>query len=80
MIEGQGFTRPPIWTMPRRGGLIVASEREYQGKRYFDIRQWANDATVPTKQGVTMPPEAVAELADALRAYADSLVGTGEAD
>lgn len=76
---GQGFTRPPIWTRERRGGLIIAAEREYEGHRFFELRQWAENGTKPTKQGVTMPPEAVAELAQAMLDYATSIAREGGA-
>jgi len=64
-----GFTEPPVWTLERRDGVLIAGEREYKGTRFFEVRLWADEDT-PTKKGVTMPPDAVAELAEALADYA----------
>lgn len=68
-----GFTRPPIWQYPKRQGVILAGEREYKGARFFELRFWADGGSKPTKQGVTIPPEEVGDLAKALAAYAAKL-------
>lgn len=75
MSAPDGFTGPPVWTLPRRDGVLIAGEREYKGTRFFEMRLWAGDGDKPTGKGITMPPEAVAELAAALAAYAASLPG-----
>jgi hypothetical protein len=71
-MAGSGFTSPPIWQFPKRGGLILAGERSFKGETFFELRWWADGGSTPTGKGVTFPPEAVAELADALAAYAES--------
>ena len=61
--------------------------REYRGTTFLDIRTYAtNDATgkAPTHKGVTLPPEKIGELIEALleaeaRAQASGLVPTPEA-
>ena len=71
------FPGEPIWSMPKRGGLIIASEREYKGRAFIDLRHWADGGAVATKQGVTIPPEAAADLAKALSEhYARTVAGT----
>lgn len=70
-MSDNGFTSPPVWQMPKRGGLILAGEREYKGAVFFELRYWAEGGTKATKQGVTIPPDKVAELAAALNAYAE---------
>lgn len=69
-----GFTSPPVWELSRYDGKLIAGEREFHGKRFFELRIWAGEhGDTPTKKGVTLPPENVRELADALQAYADRL-------
>jgi len=64
------FPGKPIWSIPKRGGLIIASEREYKGRAFIDLRHWADGGAVATKQGVTIPPGAAGDLAKALTEYA----------
>lgn len=71
-MSHNGFTSPPVWEFPRRNGLILAGEREYKGATFFELRYWAAGGTKPTKQGVTIPPDKVAELAVALSEYAET--------
>ena len=63
------FVVGPIWTLEKRGGVVLAGEREYKGSRFFELRQWAGDGTVPTKHGVTIPPDEVEALARAMLDY-----------
>ena len=71
-MERNGFTSPPIWQFAKRGGLILAGERSFKGETFFELRWWAEGGTIPTGKGVTFPPDAVPELAEALAAYAES--------
>jgi|GEM_PF-2649429 len=64
------FPGQPIWSMPKRGGLIIVSIREYKGCDFLDLRHWADGGAVATKQGVTIPPGAAGDLAKALAEYA----------
>lgn len=67
-----GFTDKPVWELSRADGRLIAGEREFHGKRFFELRLWAGErGDTPTRKGVTLPPEYVRELADALLAYAD---------
>ena len=76
-----GFTRPPVWELAKRDGLLIAGEREFKGARFFELRLWASDGAKPTAKGVTMPVEAVAALARALTVYAATLpVGGPDSD
>ena len=68
-MEGSGFTSPPVWQYPKRGGLVLAGERSFKGETFFELRWWADGGTTPTGKGVTIPPDAVPALADALAAY-----------
>lgn len=53
----------------REGERVRIGINEYQGKEYIDIRVfYENDAGEwsPTKKGITLPPEKLDELKDAL--------------
>lgn len=71
-MSNRGFTSPPIWQFAKRGGLILAGERNFKGEPFFELRWWADGGTIPTGKGVTIPPDAIAALAEALTAYAES--------
>jgi hypothetical protein len=71
-MMGEGFTPAPIWQTRKRGGFILAGEREYKGAVFFELRYWAEGGDKPTKQGVTFSPDEVGSLAEALAAYAKS--------
>lgn len=71
-MQGSGFTSPPVWQFAKRGGLILAGERSFKGETFFELRWWADGGTIPTGKGVTLPPDAVPELAEALAAYVAS--------
>ena len=65
-----GFTRPPVWEHPKRDGWLVAGEREFKGAHFFELRLWTGaHGDKATRKGVTMPLEAVPDLARALAAY-----------
>ncbi|WP_301750366.1 transcriptional coactivator p15/PC4 family protein [uncultured Erythrobacter sp.] len=72
VMEGSGFTSPPVWQYPKRGGLVLAGERSFKGEMFFELRWWADGGTIPTGKGVTIPPDAVPALAEALAAYVAS--------
>ena len=66
-----GYSRKPVWELHKRDGRLLAGEREFRGSTFFEIRLWAgSDEVKATPKGVTMPPGAVAGLAEALRRYA----------
>lgn len=65
-----GFTRPPVWEHSKRDGRLVAGEREFKGAQFFELRIWSGEyGDKATHKGVTMPLDAVPELARALTAY-----------
>lgn len=66
------FPGQPLWSFPKRGGLVIASERAFKGVTFVDLRWWADAGKVPTGKGVSFPPEMAGELASALQAYADT--------
>jgi hypothetical protein len=69
-MSAAGFVDGPIWTHAKRGGdLILAGVREFEGRRFMDVRLWANDGATPTRKGATIPLDAVASLARALTSY-----------
>lgn len=68
-----GFTDSPVWELARFDGRLIAGEREFRGKRFFELRLWAGEhGDKPTQKGVTLPLEHVRALADALLSYADA--------
>lgn len=69
-----GFTSEPVWELQRADGLLLAGEREFRGKRFFELRLWAGESCdTPTKKGVTFPPDQVRALATALIRYCDEM-------
>ena len=77
MTGPDGFTALPVWTLDKRTTRLIAGERAYKGRVFFEVREWAGDGTIPTGKGVTMPPGAVESLARALLAYAEALALNG---
>ena len=71
-MSDNGFTSPPVWQFPKRGGFVMAGERSFKGETFFELRWWADGGTIPTGKGVTIPPGEVAALAKALTAYVAS--------
>lgn len=71
-MADNGFTAPPVWQYPKRGGLVLAGERSFKGETFFELRWWADGGTIPTGKGITIPPDEVAALAKALFTYAES--------
>ena len=56
---------------------FVVSETEYKGNKYVDVRVFYKDADgslKPTRKGVSLRPEKVVELRDALSAFVDDSV------
>jgi hypothetical protein len=56
---------------------IVVSETEYKGNKYVDVRVFYKDtdgSLKPTRKGVSLRPEKVAELVAALSAFVDDSV------
>ena len=56
---------------------IVVSETEYKGNKYVDVRVFYKDtdgSLKPTRKGVSLRPEKVAELRDALSVFVDDSV------
>ena len=69
-----GFTRAPVWEHSKRDGRLVAGEREFKGAQFFELRIWTGEhGDKATQKGVTMPLDAVPDLARALTAYAATL-------
>lgn len=72
MSELPGFTAQPIWELQKHDGRLVAGEREYKGRQFFELRLWAGQhGDKATGKGVTLPIERVGELGRALTAYAE---------
>ena len=56
---------------------IVVSEIEYKGSKYVDVRVFYKDtdgSLKPTRKGVSLRPEKVAELVAALAAASDGSI------
>ena len=63
-----------VWAWPKSGGEVRAQDSLYNGKRFINFRFWSANphGYAPTYKGVTIPFEAVADLAEALMAFADA--------
>ena len=56
---------------------VVVSETEYKGNKYVDVRVFYKDtdgSLKPTRKGVSLRPEKVAELREALSVFGDDSV------
>ena len=56
---------------------IVVSETEYKGNKYVDVRVFYKDtdgSLKPTRKGVSLRPEKIAELVTALAAAVDGSI------
>ena len=56
---------------------IVVSEIEYKGNKYIDVRVFYKDtdgSLKPTRKGVSLRPEKIAELVTALAAAVDGSI------
>lgn len=60
-----------LLSVPQRGDTVLVQINEHGGKTFANFRKWYldGDALKPTKQGVTIPLEALPELHRALGAY-----------
>ena len=60
-----------LLSFPHRGDTVLVQINEHNGKTFANFRKWYSDgnALKPTRQGVTIPLEALPELHTALGAY-----------
>lgn len=74
MTERPGFTDNPVWEFQKYDGWLVAGEREYMGRSFFEFRFWAGErGEKATSKGVTIPLDAVPDMAAAVCSYAAKL-------
>jgi hypothetical protein len=62
-----------LLSVPQRGDTVLVQISEHNGKTFANFRKWYADGgkLKPTRQGVTIPLEALPELHKALGAYLD---------
>jgi hypothetical protein len=60
-----------LLSVPHRGDTVLVQINEYNGKTFANFRKWYSngDTLKPTREGVTIPLEALPELHIALGAY-----------
>ena len=60
-----------VWTHSKRGGEVRATVSLYKRSRFLNLRWWVVQphGFAPTPKGVTIPLDAVSDLAEALTAY-----------
>ena len=60
-----------LLTVPQRGDIVLVQINEHGGKIFGNFRKWYSEGDVlkPTRQGVTIPLEALPDLHKALGAY-----------
>ena len=60
-----------LLTLPQRGDTVLVQISEHGVKTFANFRKWYSDGETlkPTRQGVTIPLEALPELYQALGAY-----------
>ena len=65
------MTARTLLTLPQRGDTVLVQISEHGGKTFANFRKWYSDgkALKPTRQGVTIPLEALPELYQALGTY-----------
>lgn len=77
LTAGNSASAPPpandelLWAWPKRGGEVRASLGVFRGSRFLNIRWWAEKPGehVATQKGVTIPLDAIEDLAGALTAF-----------
>ena len=65
------MTARTLLTLPQRGDTVLVQISEHGGKTFANFRKWYSDGDTlkPTRQGVTIPLEALPGLHKALGAY-----------
>lgn len=68
-----------ILELPRGRDTLVVAVREYEGRRFADLRIWytADGELRPGKAGLTLKADAIGPVVDALR-QAERLLRDGE--
>ena len=74
-MTGPNYIGGPVWQYRKARATIMAGEREFKGKRFFELREWLEGQPMTaTGKGVTLPDnKAVKSLYAALGEYLDSL-------
>jgi hypothetical protein len=83
--RGEGGNEPPVsdeerfWTLNKRGGEVRMSLNLYKGKRILNLRWWAETrkGLIPTKEGVTIPQDAIEDFERAVRAVSAAVRSIG---
>jgi len=83
--SGDRNSDPPVpndehaWSWPKRGGEVRMSLNLYRSRRILNLRWWAEtrEGLIPTKEGVTIPLEAIEDFERAVTTIAASLRSNG---
>jgi hypothetical protein len=72
-MNGPDHIDGPVWNYRKARVILLAGEREYKGKRFFEVREWLDsDPMTATGKGVTIPLDAVESLYQAMGDYLTS--------
>jgi hypothetical protein len=79
-MSGPDHIDGPVWQREKRNVVVIAGKREYQGKVFFDIREWVKDGDnlTATKKGLTIPLDAIESLGLALASWPETSRQTGK--
>ncbi|WP_397589633.1 transcriptional coactivator p15/PC4 family protein [Sphingorhabdus sp.] len=68
-----------LLSYPHRGDTVLVQISEHGGKTFANFRKWYSDGNSlkPTRQGVTIPLEALPDLYAALGAYLADMAPAG---
>ena len=59
-MNGPDHIGGPVWRHRKARAILLAGEREFKGKRFFEVREWLDgDPMTATSKGVTIPLDAV---------------------
>ena len=67
-----------LLSVPQRGDTVLVQINQHNGKTFANFRKWYLDGDVlkPTRQGVTIPLQALPELHKTLGAYLATIDAT----
>jgi hypothetical protein len=72
-VNGPDHICGPVWRYRKSRAILLAGERMFKGKRFFEVREWLDsDPMTATGKGVTIPSGAVESFHKAMGDYLKS--------
>jgi Transcriptional Coactivator p15 (PC4) len=69
-VNGPDHIGGPVWRYRKSRAILLAGERTFKGKRFFEVREWLDsDPMTATGKGVTIPLDALESFHEAIGDY-----------